>query len=795
MKNLWEKLVAGAFCLALLLLTGVGLASYLSVQRLIENKQRLEHTSQVLENLEKISDGLKDAQGGRRGYILTREAIFIKTYRRGSKTTQQGLKALRKLTIDNPRQHRRLDEIEPIVTKRLAVLLQSIQMVQKNKYNRQPEINITNLGEKAQQELQEKIAVMEQEERILLQQLSAAADASVKNTISVFIVGYSSSFFLLFGVYFLLKKEIRDRTKAEAALQLSQSELKTLLENSPDVIIRVDRELRHTYVNSALEQEAGIPPAAFIGKTFSELGFSAELTEFLQASHQQVFATGKMNVVEFDYPSPKGVKLIQSLIVPEFATDGSVASTLSLSRDITPLKQAQLALETAKEELEMRVEERTARLLEINQALEAEIEERHQAEEALYQSNCILNSVLESIPDIVFVKDLQGRYVLANSIAASWLGVSGAEMLGKHDTELLPAEIAQKFIQKDRIITTTGESLIYEELIPKQGVMEALLTMKCPWRDSQGNIIGVIGISRDLSELQQAESALQQARDQEIRVQERTKELSEANGALQVEIAERKEAERKLQQLMLDLQRSNQELEQFAYLASHDLQEPLRAVMGYTELLEQEYKQHLDETAKEYMGYIIDGATRMRQLIQDLLAYSRVGTRGKAFMPTDSNGALRQALNDLQLAIASDNATITYDRLPRVYADKAQLAQLFQNLIGNAIKFRREEPPQIHIWAEPKEHQWVFGVRDNGIGIKPRYLERIFELFKRLHTRKEFPGTGMGLAICKKIVERHGGTIWAESEPGVGTTFYFTLPRQDMNRQSSLCTSSSDDSV
>ena len=408
-----------------------------------------------------------------------------------------------------------------------------------------------------------------------------------------------------------------------------------------------------------------------------------------------------------------------------------------------------------------------------------DIRDRKQAEAALYKSNSILNSVLESTPDIIFVKDLQNRYVLANSTAANFLGTTVEAMIGKDDNQLFPPEIAAKIIEADREIVTTGKALVYEEDLPKPGKIETLLTVKCPWRDAEGNIIGAIGISRDISALKQAEAALKQARDRlEIRVQERTKELSEANAALQVEIAERREAERKLEQLTLDLQRSNQELEQFAYLASHDLQEPLRAVTGYTELLAQEYERHLDETAKEYMGYIVDGATRMRQLIQDLLSYSRVGTRGKPFVPTDCNEALRQALNDLLLAIAENNAIITYDGLPRAIADKAQLAQLFQNLIGNAIKFRRQEPPQIHIWAEAKDDLWLFGVRDNGIGIKPRYLERIFELFKRLHTRKEFPGTGIGLAICKKIVERHGGNIWAESQPGVGTTFYFTLPKR-----------------
>jgi signal transduction histidine kinase len=255
-----------------------------------------------------------------------------------------------------------------------------------------------------------------------------------------------------------------------------------------------------------------------------------------------------------------------------------------------------------------------------------------------------------------------------------------------------------------------------------------------------------------------------------------TEKLAQTNTALETEIAERLEAERKLEQLTTELQRSNRELEQFAYVASHDLQEPLRAVAGYTQLLVQEYQNRLDESAQEYMTYVIDGAMRMQQLIQDLLAYSRVSTRTQAFVSIDGNAVLRQAVNNLQVAIAESNATITHDPLPQVNGDKTQWLQLFQNLIANAIKFRREEPPQVHIMAESKDREWLFSVRDNGIGIKPQYLDRIFEIFKRLHTRREFPGTGIGLAMCKKIVERHGGRIWAESQPGVGTTFYFTIP-------------------
>ena len=220
-----------------------------------------------------------------------------------------------------------------------------------------------------------------------------------------------------------------------------------------------------------------------------------------------------------------------------------------------------------------------------------------------------------------------------------------------------------------------------------------------------------------------------------------------------------------------------EELEQFAYVASHDLQEPLRMISSYTQLLGRRYGDRLEGDAREFMDYIVDGAARMKQLIEDLLAYSRVGTRGRQLQDTDSGAALAKALTNLHGAQETSGAAVTHDPMPEVLADPAQLVQLFQNLLGNAMKFRGDSPPRIHVAAETRDEVSVFAVSDNGIGIDPQYSDRIFMMFQRLHNKTEYPGTGIGLAICKKIVERHGGRIWVESQPGRGATFGFTLPR------------------
>jgi PAS domain S-box-containing protein len=252
------------------------------------------------------------------------------------------------------------------------------------------------------------------------------------------------------------------------------------------------------------------------------------------------------------------------------------------------------------------------------------------------------------------------------------------------------------------------------------------------------------------------------------------------------DITVRKKLEEDLKIKAAELVRSNIELQQFAYVASHDLQEPLRAISGFTELLVKRYHGKIDEKADKYLDFITEGTLRMQQMIQDLLTYSRVQTQEHKYVLTNSNISLDLALSDLQVATKEHHAVITNDPLPSIYADQEQITKMFQNLIGNAIKFHKPGvAPNIHISAKQDENSWIFSVSDNGIGIDPQYSDRIFKIFQRLHTRDEYPGTGIGLAICKRITEQHGGTIWIESVPGSGSTLYFTIPKRkkEMNHE------------
>ncbi len=260
---------------------------------------------------------------------------------------------------------------------------------------------------------------------------------------------------------------------------------------------------------------------------------------------------------------------------------------------------------------------------------------------------------------------------------------------------------------------------------------------------------------------------------------EEKSKVEAVNTELRREIDERLEAERELREKTEALARSNADLEQFAYVASHDLQEPLRMVSSYVQLFEKRYAGQVDAQADKYIRYAVEGAKRMQSLIGGLLEYSRVGRLDEPFGTVDTNAALDQALSNLRSAIEESRASVTRGPLPTVTGNAGRLAQVFQNLIGNAIKFRHPDQATVHVSAVPQGRDWQFAIRDNGIGIDPQYLDRIFIIFQRLHTRAEYPGTGIGLSICKKVIERHGGRIWVESRVGAGATFYFTLPRDE----------------
>src|SRR5580700_4155060 len=382
--------------------------------------------------------------------------------------------------------------------------------------------------------------------------------------------------------------------------------------------------------------------------------------------------------------------------------------------------QAETDIRQLNTELEGRVAERTTHL--------AEMEGRYRG-------------LLEAAPDAMVVVNVGGDIVLLNLQAEKQFGYSRDELIGQKVKNIIPEGFAERII-------ADGTRSAAEALAQQIGTGIELIGRR---KDRTEFPIEIM-----LSPLESAEGTLVTAAIRDISV--------------------RRAAEADLLQKIDQLNVSNEELGKFAYIASHDLQEPLRMVASYTQLLSRRYKGKLDAEADEFIAFAVDGANRMQRLIQDLLSYSRVGTKGQELLDTSSEEALQRALVNLRSAVEESGALVTHDPLPTVLADGTQLIQLFQNLIGNAIKYQKPGVPRVHISAVRNgAKQWTFSVKDNGLGIEPQYFEKIFGMFQRLHKREEFAGTGIGLAICKKIVERHGGRISVESQLGMGSTFKFAL--------------------
>lgn len=386
-----------------------------------------------------------------------------------------------------------------------------------------------------------------------------------------------------------------------------------------------------------------------------------------------------------------------------------------------------------------------------------DITKRKHVEEVMKEKEEKFTKIFHANPAAIALLKHEGPIIEVNDQFTKLTEFSREEIIGRSsvDLNLVNAEFREK---------------IQEEMQRKGSIYNLELEIQTKFRGKRTVLntienIEINGENRrlsifiDITDRKKAEKALKEAHDNlELKVQERTTELNA---------------------LIEELKRSNKELQQFAYVTSHDLQEPLRTIASFTQLLERRYKNKLDSDADEFIDYIVEASIRMKQMIQDLLEYSRIGTQGKGFQPVDIEELLKHALANLNNLIEKNHAEITHDNLPTVLADKGQLLKLFQNLINNAIKFKKENKnPKIHIstFKDVEKDEYVFKVTDNGIGMESQYAERIFTIFQRLHTRDEYDGTGIGLAISKRVVEHHEGHIWVESKFGKGSTFYFTIP-------------------
>ncbi len=369
-------------------------------------------------------------------------------------------------------------------------------------------------------------------------------------------------------------------------------------------------------------------------------------------------------------------------------------------------------------------------------------EERKRSDAALRESQAQLESLVQSALDAIITVGDEHKILMFNAAAEKMFGCSAAEAVGQPIGRFIPQRFRSAHTEHVRKFGETGTT---KRAMAHQDTLMAL-------RADGGEFPMEASVSRSRVGARLLFTVI--VRD----------------------VTEREQAQKKLEEKADELARSNADLEQFAYVASHDLQEPLRMVTSYTQLLAERYRGKLDESADKYIGYASEGAQRMQVLIQDLLAFSRVGRNGVSHGNVDCNAVMLDVLQTLASTVQESGAVVTHAELPAVWANRTQMTQVFQNLIQNAIKFRGKEPPAVSVQAEKAGLRWQFSIRDNGIGIAPEYAENIFVVFQRLHARAEYPGNGIGLAICKKIVERNGGKIWVESQPGSGACFKFTLP-------------------
>ncbi len=507
-------------------------------------------------------------------------------------------------------------------------------------------------------------------------------------------------------------RDITERKRAEDALAESEKKLSQIVNGSSTPIFVIDKTHTVTHWNKACENLTGVSAKEMVGTRRQWSPFYSHERPVLA----DIIVDGSTEEEIAGYYGDKFRKsaLIDGAYEVEDFFPGFGDKWLFLTA--APLRDDHGNVTGAIESLR-------------------DITERKAAEDALRESEEKYRVLFETAKDAIFLADEAGKFVDVNSAACESLGYGREELLKMSNKEIDADPIGYETFTKVR------------DGVVKEAVFEVNQKRK------DGTLVPV-EISGKVIQSDGSKIFLAIARD----------------------ITERKRSDEKLKQTMADLKRSNTDLEQFAYVVSHDLQEPLRMVTSYVQLLSKRYKDKLDSDADDFIGFAVDGASRMHTLIQDLLTYSRVGTRGNPLTPAACEDALDQALANLKLTIEDSGAVVTHDPLPTVAADSSQLVQLFQNLIGNAIKFHDDEPLRVHVAVERKDDEWKFSVVDNGIGIDPEFFERIFVIFQRLHGREEYSGTGIGLAVCKKIVDRHGGRMWVESEPGRGATFYFTIP-------------------
>ena len=565
------------------------------------------------------------------------------------------------------------------------------------------------------------------------------------------------------GKFATVFTDITERKRLEDDLRKNQVELQSLFNHSNAGLALFDAKHPYTVLaHNKYYQELFAEPfktRGMVGKNIYEYAPAVEAQGVVAVFEEAMRTKQPVDLLDFPYDSNPPEKSWFNWHLSPVINNGEVVALASMSINVT---------------------------------------RQHEAEKALREANAqrlsasYARSLIEASLDPLVTISAEGKITDVNQATVKATGVSKENLIGTDFSGYFTEP--EKANQGYRQVFEKGSVTDYPlTILHKDGTVRDVLYNASVYRDGSGKVLGVFAAARDVTARRRVEEELAvYRRSLEDLVAARTAELQAAVAELHssrraalnllkdtMEARRAAEqAEKSIRRSAEDLERSNKDLEQFAYVASHDLQEPLRAVGGFMGLLKKQYGEGMDAGAKEYIEQAIEGAERMQALINDLLTFSRVGTRGAAFAVMNMKDAADRAIKNLQAAIADSDTMVTCGAMPEVSADLSQMTQLLQNLIGNAVKFHGPRRPEVNLTARREDGYWVFSVADNGIGIEPQYFDRIFLIFQRLHTRSQYKGTGIGLAVCKKIVERHGGKLWVESRFGEGSTFYFTLPER-----------------
>jgi len=825
MKLSLNRKVQLAFGIAILSLLLIGAISYRWIAVSYESARWQQHSHEVIEDIQDLALAMGEVESSSRGFVLTGKQSDLETYRRSVLRAEQDQATIRNLTADNPAQQIHFPAIETLATERI----QHADAIISLRRTQGLTAAVAAMGDQPDRQIKDEflavVGKLKSEELRLLALRNESTRRDDVRAKTILVLGTLLGILIAAAAAWRAVRDSTKRAAAEADLQRSEETYRMFLDGVHDyAVFMLDPRGRVLTWSASAENIKGYTAEEIIGQSFScfflpedikrgrpeevlrlaatngrheEYGMrvrkdgsefladvtfialrdpsgnlrgfseiSRDLSEhreseakyrgLLEAAPDGMVVVNQRGEIvllnakaekQFEYNRDELLGQKVTNIIPEgFAerliADGTRTAAEALAQEIgSGIEIYGLRKDGSGFPIEIMLSplESTEGIL-VTAAIR-DITVRKQAEKNLAQMEARYRGLLEAAPDAMVVVNQRGEIVLLNVQAEKQFGYRRDELLGQRLTNIIPEGFAERLVAD--ALRTTAEALAQQigtgiELtgLRKDGSQFPIEIMLSPLESSEGVL--VTAAIRD--------------------------------------ITARKAAEARLVQKVEELNRSNEELEQFAYIASHDLQEPLRMVASYTQLLSKRYKGKLDSDADQFIAFAVDGASRMQHLIQDLLAYSRVGKRGGELLDVSSEEALEQALINLRGAIEESGAVVTHDPLPRVMADADQLTQVLQNLVGNAIKYQRPGIPLIHLSvARDSEGIWLFSIRDNGLGIDSQFFEKIFGMFQRLHKREEFAGTGMGLAICKKIVERHGGKIWVESRPGAGSTFRFTL--------------------